>query len=284
MVNTPRERALANELRAARKACGMTLERLGTVVEWSRAKVGRVETAERGVTEGDVATLLAGLGVTGDDRERLLKMARELDQPAWWELHKGLASQITALIDAEQRAVRITEATLAYVPGLLQTRAYSQAIFEIGNKTPAEIDDAVNVRRVRQGVLYKADPVEFLAFMDEAVLNRPVGGPLVAAEQLRHIVKEAERPNITVRVLPSSLGAHLGLDGTFSLLEFARSKPNIYVGGQNAGLVLDDPDEATPYRTTIATLASVALTPEESVQLIATYAAKFEGEGAWNTP
>jgi transcriptional regulator with XRE-family HTH domain len=280
MANTPRARALAKELRALRKARGLTLEELAAEVGLSRAKVSRVENAQQGITEVDVATILAGLKVRGADRERLLKMARELDQPVWWELHKGLTSQITGLIDAEQRAVRITEVSMAYIPGLLQTRAYSRAIFEVGSKTTGEIDEAVNVRQVRQGVLYKSEPAALLVFLDEGVLARPVGGAQVVAEQFRHVLKAAEQENITVQVAPTSLGAHLGLDGGFSLLEFARGNANIYVEAHNSGLLLNDPAEEPPFRATIKKLGEVALSPEESARLIANYAARFESEMA----
>ncbi|QUG99988.1 helix-turn-helix domain-containing protein [Saccharopolyspora erythraea] len=277
MVNTPRAHALAKELRVARKALGLTLEQLAAEVGLSRAKVSRIENAKQGITEADVATLLAGLRIKGDEREQLLKMARELDQPAWWELHKGLAAQITGLIDAEQRAARITEVTSSYVPGLLQTRDYSRAIFESGYKTGPEIDEAVNIRQVRQGVLYKTSPADLVVFMDEAVLHRPVGGPAVAAEQFSHVLKAAERPNIVVRVVPMRLGAHKGLDGGFMLLETERGGTAIYVEAQNAGLVLTDPEEESPFRRTIARIEEVALPPDESAKLIAACAARFEG-------
>ena len=39
--------------------------------------------------------------------------------------------------------------------------------------------------------------------------------------QLRHLLRMAERPNVSVRVLPLALGAHAGLRGPFVLLRFA---------------------------------------------------------------
>ncbi|MEU6266765.1 helix-turn-helix domain-containing protein [Saccharopolyspora shandongensis] len=277
MANTPRARALAKELRALRKARGLTLEELAAEVRLSRAKVSRVENAQQGITEVDVATILAGLKVKGADRGRLLKMARELDQPVWWELHSGLTSQITGLIDAEQRATRITEVSMAYVPGLLQTRAYSRAIFVAAEKSPEDVDESVNIRQVRQGVLYKSNPVELRALLDEAVLARPVGGPSTAAEQLRHLLKEMERPNIAIHVLPTSLGAHIGLDGMFSLIEFGRSDATIYVEAHNSGLILNDAEEEGPFRDTVDKLERVMLNADGSARLIARYADKFEG-------
>ncbi|MEV0055439.1 helix-turn-helix transcriptional regulator [Saccharopolyspora shandongensis] len=119
MSDTPRARALAKELRAARNAAGLTARELARVLGWSEAKVSRIETARRGILVQNVEAMLGVLGMKGEDRERLLKMARDIREPAWWELGRDLPQQLTALIDAEQRAKRITNVSLNLVPGLL---------------------------------------------------------------------------------------------------------------------------------------------------------------------
>ncbi|MGP4015112.1 helix-turn-helix domain-containing protein [Saccharopolyspora sp. 5N708] len=278
MANSPRARALAAELRAARKSRRLSQGQIADQIGWSIAKVSRVETAKTGITEADVSALLAVLGVRGKDRDHLLKMARELDQPAWWELHSGLPAQMRALIDAEQRAKRITYVSTSYLPGLLQTRSYSRAIFEVGEQTEREIEEAVAVRQSRQGVLDKPNPAELLSFLDETVLMRPVGGPAVAADQLRYVLKAVEQANIVVRVLPLSLGAHMGLDGVFSIIEFVRGTPNVYVEAPNAGLMVSVPADVDPFRRAVDRLAQVALGEVESAQVIAEHAERMEGE------
>lgn len=40
-------------------------------------------------------------------------------------------------------------------------------------------------------------------------------------EQLEHLTRLGARPHITVQVLPHEVGAHPGVSGQFSLLEFA---------------------------------------------------------------
>ncbi|WP_132489945.1 DUF5753 domain-containing protein [Saccharopolyspora elongata] len=204
--------------------------------------------------------------------------ARELDQPAWWELHSGLPSQLRALIDAEQRAARITYVSTSYLPGLLQTRSYSRAIFEVGEQTEREVEEAVAVRQSRQGVLDKANPAELLAFLDETVLMRPVGGPAVAADQLRFVLKSMTQPNIEVRVLPLELGAHMGLDGVFSILEFPHANSHVYVEAPNAGAMVSEPEDVDPFHRAVDRLAQVALDEAESAQVIDEHAERMEGE------
>lgn len=201
---------MAKELRAAREAAGLTLRELGNRLGWSESKVSRLETARRGLKVEPVTAILDTLGVTGIDRDRLLKMTREIHEPAWWELGRHLPAQLTALIDAEQRATRITSVALNTIPGLLQTRPYTREIMQAGGVDAQDIDDHVSIRQVRQGVLSKVDPAELWSFIDETALLRPVGGPRVMAEQLRRVLAASEEPNVTVQVLPLAVGAHAG--------------------------------------------------------------------------
>lgn len=278
MSNSPRARALAKELRAARHELGLSMKLVGKQLGWSEAKVSRVENAKQGITESDVSAMLAVLRVTGDDRERLLKMAREIDQPAWWELGRELPEQLTALIDAEQRAVRITNVALHVIPGLLQTRRYTREIMEAAGVDPDELEDHVSIRQVRQGILDKRQPVQLQAFLDEAVLLRPVGGPQAMAEQVRHVLSTSLAPNVTVRVLPLDIGAHAGLSGPFLMMKFVKDKPLVYLEGRSSGAFIDATEHVTLFSDAIERLDAHAADPTESQAILERYAAKYECE------
>lgn len=275
MSLSPRARALAAEVRAARKSSGMSQGLVADRLGWSIAKVSRIETAQRGLTSADLAAILGVLGVRGSRREHLLTLAEELDQPAWWEAMGGLSAHERATIDAEQRAARIVELALTYVPGLLQIRAYSEAVLAASGASGREIDEGANVWQVRQGVLHRADPVRFEAFVDESVLRRPIGGPAVAARQLRHLA-EQRAEHVVVRVLPTELGAHAGLNGAFTLIEFAHGAANVLVQSQRAGTMLTEPDDDSQFRRSLAELDRLALDRTASRELISAHAADFE--------
>jgi hypothetical protein len=49
------------------------------------------------------------------------------------------------------------------------------------------------------------------AVLDEAALRRPIGTRQILRAQLRHLVKLAEPPNITLQVLPLDVGGGAGL-------------------------------------------------------------------------
>ena len=95
---TVKRRRLAAELRRFREAAKLTLDEVAERLEWSNAKISRIENARVSVLPRDVKFLL---GVYGIDGEAI---------PAWFEVYIGL--------EAEAVSVHSYESEL--VPGLLQ--------------------------------------------------------------------------------------------------------------------------------------------------------------------
>ncbi|SEG95456.1 hypothetical protein SAMN02982929_06198 [Saccharopolyspora kobensis] len=226
----------------------------------------------------NVEAILDVLRVKGVERERLLKMAREIREPAWWELGGELPQQLTALIDAEQRAVSITDVTLNVVPGLLQTRAYTRTVMEASGVPEDRIDDHVSIRQVRQGILTKRNPVALRCFIDETALTRPIGGAKVMADQLRQLISTSEEPNITVRVIPLSVGAHAGLSGTFVLFEFGKPRPVVYLEARRSGAFIDEPDDVTFFFDAVERLDDQASSSATSREILQKYLKEYESE------
>lgn len=278
MADTPRARALAKELRAARFATGLTARELSRMLGWSEAKVSRLETARRGIHVESVEAILKALKVNRSERERLVKLAREIREPAWWEVGREIPEQLTALLDAEQRAKRITSVQLNLVPGLLQTREYTRQIM-----TSSELDDdtaeaRVEIRMKRQEVLDQRSAVQLRAFLDEAVFFRPIGGSGVMAEQMRHLLKVSDTSNVEIRVLPRSIGAHAGMSGAFLLFEFDRSRPVVYIEARRSGAFIDAPEDVGLFLGSVETLESQASDPDDSRAIILSYLEKYESE------
>ncbi len=247
---------------------------------WSEAKVSRLETARRGIHVESVEAILKALKVNRSERERLVKLAREIREPAWWEVGREIPEQLTALLDAEQRAKRITSVQLNLVPGLLQTREYTRQIM-----TSSELDDdtaeaRVEIRMKRQEVLDQRSAVQLRAFLDEAVFFRPIGGSGVMAEQMRHLLKVSDTSNVEIRVLPRSIGAHAGMSGAFLLFEFDRSRPVVYIEARRSGAFIDEPEDVGLFLGSVETLESQATDADDSRAIILSYLRKYEGEAA----
>ncbi|MGW1679058.1 Scr1 family TA system antitoxin-like transcriptional regulator [Saccharopolyspora sp. NPDC002376] len=226
----------------------------------------------------NVEAIVDVLRMKDEDRERLLKMAREVREPAWWELGRDFPQQLKALIDAEQRATRTTQVALNMIPGLLQTRAYTRQIMESGGLPADQVEDQVGVRQVRQGILTKRDPVVLNAFIDETALLRPVGGPRVMAEQLRHVVAASEESNVEVRVIPLDQGAHAGLSGAFVVYEFVKSRPVVYLEGRSSGAFLDEAEDVDLFWDALKHLENQASDSAVSRETLKEYVKRYESE------
>lgn len=274
---TVRARGLGAELKELRGTTKLSTRAVAERVGWSASTVNRIENGSRTVTSEDVSALLVVYGVTGAERERLLGLAKEASRPGWWETGSpSLPSQLAALIRFEAEATRIVNFELVLIPGLLQTPGYARAIMECGQVPEGEVETRVVTRMGRQVVLSRAKPPKLLVIIDEAALHRPIGGRTVMAEQLRHVVSIAERPNVTVQVMPFSYGGHTALNGPFALLEFTKARPAVHLEHKGSMVMLDEPQHVEPYEHMVKCLQHESLDSNESSDLITRMAAEYE--------
>jgi hypothetical protein len=119
----------------------------------------------------------------------------------------------------------------------------------------------------RQAMLAKPRPTHLWAVLDEAVLRRPAGRPGVMRRQLQHLLEAAERPNVTIQVVPFQAGAHAAAGGPFSILRFAeRDLPDVvYLEQLTSALYLDKRETVDHYMAVMERLcleaAPAASTP-----------------------
>ncbi|MEV6985497.1 DUF5753 domain-containing protein [Sphaerisporangium sp. NPDC051017] len=241
---------------------------------FNASTVGRYETGDRIPRQGDLRVLLDIYGVTGDERTALLTLAREARQRGWWWPNRQALKAGFDLylgLEAEASALRIYHDQL--IPGLLQTEAYARGVIKAMNMTATEdeVEQLVHLRMTRQARLSGDDPLRLWAVLDEALLNRPVGGPGVMRAQLRHLEELSHRPNVTLQVLQSQIGAHPAMEGHFYLLEFPEtSDPHmVYLELATSGLALENAADVSRYTLIFGQLTALALPPGASVRQIA---------------
>jgi transcriptional regulator with XRE-family HTH domain len=270
---TNRRRRLGAELRRLREASGLTIDRVAEVLECSQSKVSRIETGQVSATPRDVRDMLELYRVDPARREAMVQIAREARQRGWWHKFVDVPDGVPAYVGLETAATSIDVYMSLIVPALLQTADYAKAI--IGAVRPdlprTELDRRVELRMSRQALLDRDDPPELRVLLDEAVLQRPVGGPAVMAAQLRRLLEDAERPAVTLRVLPIATGAHAGMDGPFTIFGFpAPAEPDVVALDSAAdALYLEGPEDLRRYRRVFERLLPAALPPEESTAFIA---------------
>ncbi|MGI8309985.1 helix-turn-helix domain-containing protein [Saccharopolyspora hattusasensis] len=221
---------LGAELRKLREEAGLSLKAAAAELDKSESWLSRSETGDRSIGVDDVSALLSVYGVRGSDHERLLMMARNLTSSTWWTASVfEIPAQLAAFQTLEARATRITMAAVALVPGLLQTVEYARALVDALEVPSEDRPHRVSLRIGRQIILSQEPRKDFVAYLDEAVLHHMVGGRDVIRTQLLTLLDRSKEPNITIRAVPFSRGAHTLLDGSFTLFEFSSTTPVCYL-------------------------------------------------------
>jgi transcriptional regulator with XRE-family HTH domain len=262
-----RRRRLARRLRQLRELSGMTLEEAAPRLDKTKSALGRVET---GKTRADVHLVRSMMDLYDHYDPTLIDLAREAVREAWWTKY-GIADR--GFLGMETEAAVELEMSLIHIPGLLQTEAYMRALFaaDLTAARGMQRGNDVAARLHRQRRLTDPDfPIELVAIIDEAALRTNVGGAEVMRAQLQHLVRQATLSTVTVQVLPSRHGAHLGMEGEFTLLTFPEGDdPDLlYVAYITGSLHIENPEEVAEARIAFDRLRSEALNPTESAAFI----------------
>ena len=259
---TVRSRALGAALADALKAKKWTVSKAADVVGWSDSRVSRLVSGKRGVPVPDVATLLAVLDVHGERRNALLAVAEDLFRLGWLQEHGGQPP--ATLAQADDAAAMITAYHSAVVPVLLQTPGYAAALAR-GSGVAAQ---------ARRAVLARPTPPELRFFVDEHVVTHGGADREMMSEQVHHLLRLAVRPNVVIRVVPTSAGLVCGCPA-FELFEFDRHQPVVHVEHLAATAFLEQPETIAEHRAAIAHLREVALSDLGSRVWLTTLASAF---------
>ncbi|MEU5411763.1 MULTISPECIES: helix-turn-helix domain-containing protein [Streptomyces] len=277
-------RQLGDELRRFREQAGLSTAEAADVLDCTKGKISRIENGHVPVRTPDLIALMHAYEVADPDaRERLASLARTANRrrrEGWWHQYGSvLADTYRDYIEMETICDSIRTYQVQLVPGLLQTPAYGRAVTVASRawQTPEEIEQFVQVRLARQERLTGADPLELWAVLAEGVLHQQVGGRSVMRAQLDHLASLAERPNVTVQVLPFSRGAHPGMFGPYLLLSFPRvSALDLVLTETPTGNIwMERESEVSRYRDLFDDARTSALPPTDSLSLIRRIAKEY---------
>jgi transcriptional regulator with XRE-family HTH domain len=266
-----RLRRLTAELRRLRKEQGLTSRDVAKLLGISLATVSRIETIGLGLHRDALVELLTLYKVPRHEKAGLLQMLEQLNEPG---LVSRAGSAAATWIDLERTAQRICSYEVMYVPGLLQTFPYAATI--LGSRLPPltdeEVADRTAARIERQAVLRRRS-LRFEAVVHEAALREVVGGPEIMHGQLVHLAEMISHPMVDLRVLPFGRGAHAGLGGTFSILDYRELPSVVMREGKIADLYLEERADIAVYRLYWDEIHRLAYGPEESAAFIKKIAA-----------
>jgi transcriptional regulator with XRE-family HTH domain len=271
---TVRRRRLGAELRRLREGSSLKLEEVADRLDLAPSTLSRIETGKAPTKSAYLTSMLAMYGV--DDpaaRQVLVDMAREGHRKGWWSIYNDLLPSgfgIYVGLEAEASGLRVYE--IQVVQGLLQTRDYAMAVLrEIRPKdTEDKIARLVDLRMQRQQLLDQDPPLDLWLILDESALRRNIGGSAVMRAQLEHLLQASRRSNVTLQILCFEAGAHSGLVGPFTILEFPERGDSdvVYIDSVGGVFYLEKDREVRACAEAFDRLRAAALSPATSVELI----------------
>lgn len=279
-------RRFGSALRSLRKSAGFTLEEAAEQLGLGgKPALSKIENGKQRVSGLGLTAFIQVYGVESEETKAKLKAMAALATPG----------RRTNLLDEYQDAIQ-TDAFEDYlhlegmaagadvfflqvIPGLLQTERYATSVVERSAvwSSEREVKRFVELRLARQAVLTRDEPLHLSCLLDEAALRRVVGGPSVMQEQLRWLLEVTEDlDHVSLQLLPFSMGAHAGVDGSFQLLRFDVGSPVAVVEAKTTSLYLEEDGDVDRYHTAFSTLRAQALDPQATRHFIENMIKDFE--------
>jgi transcriptional regulator with XRE-family HTH domain len=261
-----RQRQLGVRLRSIRTGLGLSIEAAARDLECSPSKISRLETASRRPNPRDVRDLCKVYKLDDATLEELVGLAREAKEPGWWGQYSDVA--LGPYIGLEQDASTITSFSAFYIPALLQTKEYAKAIIQgiAPQIDPKILKDRVEIRIRRQKLLDHVNHPRYRVLIDEAVLHRPTGSPVVMSAQIGKVIERIEEGKVVAQIVPFDAGSIASQDSNFVLLDFGDSILGsvVFIESLLNNQILERQADVERYREAIEYLRDSALTPRES--------------------
>jgi hypothetical protein len=258
---------LARYLRIHRERAKLRVGEAAAALDWSQGKVSHLESGRNKAKPADVELMLELYGVTSPERDEILALANEADRRNWWAPYTDvLQGPFVALEDG---ADEIREWAPLLIPGLLQTPDYARAIMTRDDYDIAGIEHRLQARKNRQIILGRNNPPTLRVILAELILHREVGNRFTMRAQLRKLLDESSRPNVTVQIVPRNSQVLDGLDGAFTVFGFSTGYPDVaYAEGFHGSTYLESPPQIERCNVAYERLRGAALNPQESTEMI----------------
>jgi transcriptional regulator with XRE-family HTH domain len=267
-------RQIGRAFRRLRNDAKLTVQQAANLADIGKSTITRIEDGADTVRfkDRDVEALLKVYKAPASEHEIVLGMTRDArngnGSGAWWQSYttSALPKGFSLLMRLEPAAETIAEYQPELIPSLMQTRSYAESLFRVGGNEQ-DYQPLIDIRKQRQEIWQRDNAPRYDVVLNEAVLRRPIGGPAVMAEQLQRVLALSEQSNISVRVLPFSAGAYLGIGTQFLLATFPNDSttgepvepPLVYVDTFGGGAALTDEAAINAHRSAWDDVSNKAL-------------------------
>jgi transcriptional regulator with XRE-family HTH domain len=276
-AGAPRRRELGAMLRAIRIRAELAIEDVADHLDRPAPHVVRIEEGTAGLRFADARQLLDTYGVTGDEREQVLRVTREIGANNWWFPYSDLVGErLESLLVLEDEASAISTHQPHLVPGLLQTYRYGwELMTTLGDQPLERAERRMRLRSARQRVLTRDSPPRLAVVLGEAALRRPVGGPDVMRGQYDRLIAVATMPTTTLWVVPLHAGPHRAVGSVFHIFAFDQDGSRVLqVELLDRERLTCDAEEIRLHATAFEEASRQALDTERSLELLRELAAQ----------
>jgi transcriptional regulator with XRE-family HTH domain len=252
---------LATTLREFRRRAGLGGVEAARRAEVSQSKISKLENGQLRPDPEDVRVLCDVYDIPADERDELVRLATALKSESRLSrvvLTRGAArlQQQIGRLESKSKLLRSYQPTM--VPGILQTKAYAEAVFSDG-LTDDDLDAAVTARR-RRGSSLDDETKQFVLVITEGALRWQARDPHLMTEQLDTIIAASRRTNVRLGVIPWTTPVDVFCTHAFHLYDSAA----VVIGTEVAAGMLSAADDVTVYERLFERLTAVASIGDEA--------------------
>lgn len=270
-----RQRRVGRKVRAWREALGLTGAAAAKAMKWSPAKLSKLENATQPVNPVDVLAFGLTFHIDEDERTRLYYDAQRAVEPGWWHAYDDteLTESGQDYVELESEASVLRTFTLDVVPSILRTPEYVGALVRADLPDVGEdiVRRRIEITDRRQELLRSDKSLQVDAVLTEGALRTEVGGPDVLRDQLATLAKLADLPNVSIRVVPFSVGAYPAMGSPFDILTFDETNYEdvVYLDSAGSGVLFQDSTTVGRYMLRFVGVREIALDVSTSRAMIA---------------
>ncbi|MFH8483179.1 DUF5753 domain-containing protein, partial [Streptomyces sp. NPDC018055] len=213
-----------------------------------------------------------GLYRVGDpvEIERWIKWAKKSKEKGpWASSGRTIGPTFRDYADAESLSEELRTWQPDAIPGLLQTKRYSEEIIRIsGTVRPGEqpseegeIRDRIALREARKEILANNSTPRIWAVIGEAALRTPLdpNDPESHREQIQNLLILGET-RATIQVIPMATGLHGCLSGAFDIITFGDGDVDmVFREGYGDGSFIENAAQVHAYRSRYERLLSQSM-------------------------
>jgi len=276
----PRRR-IAAVLKQWRDKSGESLNEVADALLISTSKLSRLENAEGKPRLRDVRDLIQHYGKERTSMAtQLMRWVEAAEATGWWTDFADEVLQDRGRLDihlayeADAAVERVY--TLPFVPALLATDDYAEAIYrEMERRPEDQIGPLMNIRHKRQEALKRRaglDPLKLVAVTHESTLRQFVGPPKILRDQLDELLVRSREDNVTLHVFPFEAQPVPSMTCMYAYFEYqdpSDLEQDLVRIETHAGFrTIDDPPRVAEYRKAHDTLINSSLGEDASRDLI----------------